>query len=446
MNNPRVLWVLASCFALSSFSFNSLGLVAQARNRTAELQLSTTEIARRHSPSVVVIEVLGPDGRAVKQGSGVMIADETGWVVTNFHVINGACNLLVRIPGYEKSFPISVLQAANKDSDLALLQIDFFYPDEIAAGLSGELIEQRLLSLESLGVRVGRHVHPLQIGDKVVAIGTPMGLSNTVTEGIVSGFRRLNGLDLIRTSVPISHGSSGGALFDSYGTLVGITEATLEDAENINFAIPTSAVMALLDESTERQMLAHKGKRLPFGSLWNIPWNRAAQQFCEQPSSSSAPPILDGGMLVMLIGSSLFDTSIQQLLMQLNDGTPPVPGVTITTATDGSKHESRVYNFPSKGVGFSAGDGVVAISTMYVEPGEPLRRQGYVPFKGILPLGLMRGATRYEVLARLGMPSARNAAGDTDKYIIGNYAYFLQFDLYGRLCGISISVSGASMF
>jgi serine protease Do len=81
----------------------------------------------------------------------------------------------------------------------------------------------------------------LSVGERVFTVGSPRGLENTLTEGIVSGLRTRRGLSLIQISAPISAGSSGGGLFDAAGNLIGITTFGLRDTQNLNFAISAEA-------------------------------------------------------------------------------------------------------------------------------------------------------------------------------------------------------------
>jgi len=82
-----------------------------------------------------------------------------------------------------------------------------------------------------------------------VAIGSPIGLTNTVSTGIVSALRTMDGLDVIQVSAPISQGSSGGGVFDRQGRLIGITRAYMKDGQNLNFAIPTQYVRRVLAQA-----------------------------------------------------------------------------------------------------------------------------------------------------------------------------------------------------
>ena len=74
-------------------------------------------------------------------------------------------------------------------------------------------------------------------GQKVVAIGSPLGLFNSVSDGIISGFRNINAVDMIQFTAPISHGSSGGAVLNMYGEVIGISTAGIDSGQNINLAI-----------------------------------------------------------------------------------------------------------------------------------------------------------------------------------------------------------------
>jgi S1-C subfamily serine protease len=90
-------------------------------------------------------------------------------------------------------------------------------------------------------IRAIRPADSLTVGERVYSIGNPSGLSKTFAEGLISGVREDEGVTLVQTSAPISPGSSGGALVDASGALVGITTFLLVDTQNLNFAISASA-------------------------------------------------------------------------------------------------------------------------------------------------------------------------------------------------------------
>jgi len=86
----------------------------------------------------------------------------------------------------------------------------------------------------------------LAVGERVYAIGAPEGLELTLSEGVISGLRDFDGAHVIQTSAPVSPGSSGGGLFDAHGHLIGITTFSMKEGQNLNFALPTEWVDALV--------------------------------------------------------------------------------------------------------------------------------------------------------------------------------------------------------
>ena len=88
---------------------------------------------------------------------------------------------------------------------------------------------------------------PLQRGQKVIAIGSPLGLFNSVSDGIISGFRTIRDADMIQFTAPISSGSSGGAVLNMYGELIGISTAGFDGAQNINLAVSYSQIRSFAE-------------------------------------------------------------------------------------------------------------------------------------------------------------------------------------------------------
>jgi serine peptidase DegS len=164
-------------------------------------------------------------------GSAVVI-DPAGYLVTNWHVVAGAAEIRVQISDGRIANPEVV--GYDAETDLALLKVDLGILPAIPLGRSDQL----------------------RIGDVVLAIGNPYGLSKTVTQGIVSATGRgLLGLstfeNFIQTDAAINTGNSGGALVNSFGQLVGINTAVLaQDAgtAGISFAIPVDLVRGVVDE------------------------------------------------------------------------------------------------------------------------------------------------------------------------------------------------------
>jgi Flp pilus assembly protein TadD len=211
-----LLWILAVCL--------STPLFAQARAKSTKpkqserLSPTPQAVFRRVSPSVFVVEALGPDGQPVALGSGVAISPTE--IVTNRHVIEDG--VAWRIRKDHRTWP-AIITHLDGDHDLCQLK---------AEGLQAKAADIRKSS--TLGV-----------GERVYAIGAPEGLELTFSEGLVSGIREYHQGRVIQTSASISHGSSGGGLFDNSGKLIGITTFTLIEGQNLNFALPTEWISEL---------------------------------------------------------------------------------------------------------------------------------------------------------------------------------------------------------
>ena len=179
--------------------------------------LPPVEIFRTGSLSVYVVaagrthDTIAKGGDDVAIGSAVAVSDRH--LLTNCHILDNRPAILIK-RGAE--FGRARLLYAQPNTDCCYLQSE---------------------SLRVRPVRGIRRYNELLVGERVYSIGAPAGLENTLGEGLVSGLRQLEDTRLVQTSAPISPGSSGGALFDSRGTLVGITTLFLREAQNLNFAI-----------------------------------------------------------------------------------------------------------------------------------------------------------------------------------------------------------------
>lgn len=161
--------------------------------------------------SVFVVEAYGADGKLISQGSAITTGPEE--VVTNCHVLEESAK--VRLTQLGNVFPAS-LKAEDRARDLCLLTVK---------------------DLNSPAIQV-RSSDKLRIGERVYAIGAPLGFELTFSEGLVSSLRKAEGGFLIQTTAPISPGSSGGGLFDAEGNLIGITSFQTTLGQNLNFAVP----------------------------------------------------------------------------------------------------------------------------------------------------------------------------------------------------------------
>lgn len=174
---------------------------------------SFEELAQLAS-SIVMIAVHDQRGEPVATGSGIMIG-ENGFILTNHHVVKAGRIYAVRIEDDEEVYVTDEIVKYNPDFDLAIIRIN--------------------RKLKPLRVFDGRK--KLVRGQKVVAIGSPLGLFNSVSDGIISGFRDIKGVDMIQFTAPISHGSSGGAVLNMCGEVIGISTAGIDSGQNINLAV-----------------------------------------------------------------------------------------------------------------------------------------------------------------------------------------------------------------
>ena len=176
--------------------------------------------------SVVHIEV--PEKHAV--GSGFVL-DARGWILTNSHVLENASAAKVRLA--DGSSVSAAVVGRDELTDIALLKLDAAASVPLAPVFLGDS-------------------DALQVGDWVVAIGNPFGLSQSVSHGIVSAKERSLGLapfdDFLQTDVSMNPGNSGGPLFNVQGEVVGITTARVSEGQGVGFAVPVNLVKELLPQ------------------------------------------------------------------------------------------------------------------------------------------------------------------------------------------------------
>ncbi|HMM75602.1 MAG TPA: S1C family serine protease [Gammaproteobacteria bacterium] len=202
----------------SSFA---LLLLACLRGAQAAGTTAPEFVFERAAPSVVTVYAADRGGRVLSQGSGVVV--QARHVLTNCHVLKGADFVGLKSGGATITAELVEVKIAH---DLCLLRAALLDAPPLARGSAQDL----------------------RIGQRVYALGAPLGLDLTFTEGLVSGLRHEGGYALIQTSAAVSPGSSGGALLAQDGSLVGIISFKLSDEgnhrENLNFAMPID----LLDE------------------------------------------------------------------------------------------------------------------------------------------------------------------------------------------------------
>ena len=186
--------------------------------------------------SVVMLYCYDKSGELIASGSG-FAAITDGLIVTNYHVIeDGVYSVRAETEG-KLSFEIEDLLAYDEQNDIAILKTS------ARTGL-------RLLPLGSNA--------DLLKGSKVVAIGSPEGYRNIVSSGLYSGISEIEERELIRFDAPITHGSSGGALFNNSGEVIGITCGSVGDGFLLNLAVPIEKVMDLYSHASMQNAIKLK--------------------------------------------------------------------------------------------------------------------------------------------------------------------------------------------
>jgi S1-C subfamily serine protease len=185
--------------------------------------MSPAEIARRATPSVVQIRARG------RIGSGFVVAAD-GRIATSLHVVEDADQLVVVLADGRTFTRVQVVDH-DEEQDVVVLAIE----------------ASRLAPLP-----LARE--PVQSGERVVVIGHPQGLANTVSDGLVSALRERDGTEMLQISAPVSPGSSGGPVLNDRGHVVGVTTATHQRGQNLNFAAPVSRLAPLMRSTARRPL------------------------------------------------------------------------------------------------------------------------------------------------------------------------------------------------
>ena len=182
--------------------------------------------------SVVFIQIYADPAMTMPIGSGSGVLFNNDMILTNAHILDGNPRYGITFSYMDKTqeYGLSSLLYLDQEKDIAIL----YAPDDIADTIQ-------------LGPSSA-----LKKGEKIFTIGSPIGIDyrNSVSDGIVSGLIERDGKNYIQFTAPISHGSSGGALINSYGELVGITSNSVIEGENMNLAIPIDDIITSIHDQS----------------------------------------------------------------------------------------------------------------------------------------------------------------------------------------------------
>ncbi len=272
-------------------------------------------------PAVVEVNVTTQQGGAI--GSGVII-DGRGYIVTNNHVVNGAQSMTVTL--YDGTNLPAQLVGTDPADDLAVVKIT---------------PPSKGLTVATIG-----DSSKLQVGQDVMAIGNPLGITQTVTHGIISALGRnvsegQGGATIpnaIQTDAAINPGNSGGALVDMQGNLVGIPTLTAIDPEfntpasGVGFAIPSNRVATIVPQIISSGSVTHTGRAALGVSVASVDANLAAQDNLSvnhgayvasvvQNGAAASAGIHTGDVIVQINNTPVNDTqSLGEALASHNPG------------------------------------------------------------------------------------------------------------------------------
>lgn len=190
-----------------------------------------TAAIEKAASSVVKIYCYDHEGNETATGSG-FVAFDSRTVVTNYHVMESAYTCKISTDE-DKTYEAENVLAYSKEQDIAII---------------------KLKSSTNLKVLKLGDSDKTKKGEPIIAIGSPLGIKNTVSQGVLSGRLMEENMDVLQFTAPISSGSSGGALFDNNGKVIGITYASFVDGQNLNLAIPIKLVKTAYADSIKKNI------------------------------------------------------------------------------------------------------------------------------------------------------------------------------------------------
>ncbi len=215
-----ILWGDSAEYNKLKSEMSSIVLNIQEISRKEFLpKVTSKDIYSKNSDAVVLIRTYDKDGQLVGFASGFNIHPD-GAIITNLHAILSGHYMDIKFPLHGVYEDIYITGLSNTLHDLVILK--FNGKDLPFVNLENSM--------------------EIDIGDKVIVISNPEGFTNSISEGIISGLRDIESYSYYQITAPISQGSSGGAVFNEFGNIIGIATASLEVGQNLNFCIPITEV------------------------------------------------------------------------------------------------------------------------------------------------------------------------------------------------------------
>jgi tetratricopeptide (TPR) repeat protein len=209
---------------MKRISITVLLVLAALHTQTAQGQNDLTRLVRQIRASIVTVIAFNGDGKPIGQGTGFFVGTK-GELITNYHVLAGAQNASVKTRS-GRMYDITETLAEDRDGDLIEVRVD------IPVSNAPPLVIANV---------------PVVAGQRAIVIGSPLGLDQTVSEGIVSAVRQIPGMGrVIQITAPLSHGSSGSPVVNSKGQVIGVASSSLAEGQNLNFAISSERINALI--------------------------------------------------------------------------------------------------------------------------------------------------------------------------------------------------------
>jgi putative serine protease PepD len=282
------------------------------------------------SPSVVTIAVSGPSGAGT--GSGVVVRDD-GYILTNEHVVAGAAGGSVEVLLSDGTELPARVVGTDPSSDLAVLEVS---------------------ATDGLVAATFADSDALRVGQSVLAVGAPLGLSNTVTEGIVSTLHRpvrtgdsadsTSVIDAVQTDAAVNPGNSGGALVDLAGQVVGIPSAIAttrgsSGSIGVGFAIPSNDAAEVADEIIADGSASHAQIGVSVGASAQDPGSGAVLT-AVTPGGPAADAGLQAGDVVTRVGERTV-TDADSLIVAVRSGDPGA-SVEVVLTRDGEERTVEV--------------------------------------------------------------------------------------------------------